>query len=132
MNVLVIAVSHCVHHLACCYSSWVQLIWVYFILKSSSDIVAILYSTGCFNLLVMDSVKRIKNCEFLQSSLRLTFLIHDFRWSRLALIFVVFAAISGYIIFETSSDFTRLRSLIGIFSIILVGYVFSCKLINLK
>jgi hypothetical protein len=41
------------------------------------------------------------------------------------IIVVVLAALAGYIVFETYEDFTRLRALIGIFSLIAVGFVFS-------
>lgn len=40
---------------------------------------------------------------------------------------LVFAAIAAYLIYETFEDFSRLRPLIGVFSIILIGFVFSCK-----
>lgn len=38
---------------------------------------------------------------------------------------VLIAAFAGYLIFETLSDFTRLRALIGIFGFISIGFVFS-------
>lgn len=59
-------------------------------------------------------------------------LIIGFRMSRVILVIVIFAALAGYIVFETSSDFTRLRSLIGIFSLIAIAFVFSCELIKLS
>lgn len=51
--------------------------------------------------------------------------IQSHRWSKITIILIVLAAFAGYIIFETHSDFSRLRALIGIFSIILIGFVFS-------
>ena len=38
---------------------------------------------------------------------------------------VLLALLAGYIVFETYEDFSRCRSLIGIFSLILIAYVFS-------
>jgi pyrimidine nucleoside transport protein len=41
------------------------------------------------------------------------------------LILLLLAAIAGYLLFETREDFTRLRSLIGVFTILGIGYIIS-------
>lgn len=46
----------------------------------------------------------------------------------MALIVILLAAFAGYVVFETHTDFTRLRSLVGIVSILAFGFIFSGKL----
>lgn len=48
-------------------------------------------------------------------------------FAKLALVVILILGFIGYVIFETHTDFTRLRSLVGVFSLILMGFVFSAN-----
>lgn len=67
-----------------------------------------------------------------KSIIKFSFQNFTSRWSKVIIVVIFILGMAGYILFETYTDFTRLRSLVGIFSIILFGFVFSGKLCNLQ